>query len=495
MKMLILLAAFLFHSCSTNYNNVELSDKVVQSKSDNWESTDIQSNEKLINDSWWVVFEDHKLDSIMKIFLLNNYDLKLAISSLESSKQLAVYNAGKMLPDISAQINNQRGEQYIHFDKSKIRETINNNIPEGVDFEISDDDLEQLQEEFDLGGPSYISTYGLNLTSQWEIDAWGKLYSKKISAKKEYEASQNEYEYLQFSLISQAVKIYFSLVESKEQVALADSSLSAYQDIFNIVEQRYNQGVRSSLDYRLAKSNLLISEASLERKKMVTDNLTREMEVLLGFYPSGTLETSANLSTSLPDIPKNLPSEIIQRRPDIIASYNKIESSFSDLDYAKKMKFPSFNLTGSVGTSTEDLGDLLDGDFSVWNLGASITLPIFQSGKIKAYQNLSKSLLEQAEIQYIYSILKAFSEIENKLSMNSMLNKQLVSLSEAYIQSKEAYLLAKDRYDKGLTDLITVLDSQKRMFDTNSQMISIQKLLIENRIDLLICLGGGFDEI
>ena len=156
---------------------------------------------------------------------------------------------------------------------------------------------------------------------------------------------------------------------------------------------------------------------------------------------------------------------------------------------------PSFNLTGSMGTSTEDLNSLLDGDFSVWNLGASITLPIFQSGKIKAYQNLSKSLLEQAEIQYIYSILKAFSEIENKLSMNSMLNKQLVSLSEAYIQSKEGYLLAKDRYDKGLTDLITVLDSQKRMFDTNSQMISIQKLLIENRIDLLICLGGGFDEL
>ena len=79
--------------------------------------------------------------------------------------------------------------------------------------------------------------------------------------------------------------------------------------------------------------------------------------------------------------------------------------------------------------------------------------------------------------------------------MNSMLNKQLVSLSEAYIQSKEAYLLAKDRYGNGLTDLITVLDSQKRMFDTNSQMISIQKSLIENRIDLLICLGGGFDEL
>tara|TARA_B100000700_G_C15025878_1_gene848121 strand:+ start:1197 stop:2684 length:1488 start_codon:yes stop_codon:yes gene_type:complete len=492
-KSIISLVIFLFYSCAI-YNDEELSNKVIKNENDNWESINDKMNHGPIDQKWWNIFEDPQLNLVMEVFLSNNYDLKLAISSLESSKQLAVYNAGKMLPDISAQINNQRGEQYFYFDKSQIREGIEDVIPEGITDQISDDDWEELGEQLDLGDPSYTNIYGLNLTSQWEIDTWGKLYSKKISAKKEYEASLNEYAYLQFSLISQAVKIYFSLVESKEQVALADSSVSAYKDIFSIVEQRYNQGVRSSLDYRLAKSNLLISEASLERKKMIVDNLTREMEVLLGFYPSGTLETSNNLGTSLPSIPKNLPSEIIQRRPDIIASYNKIESSFSDLDYAKKMKFPSFNLTGSIGTSTDDLNNLLDGDFSVWNLGANITLPIFQSGKIKAYQNLSKSALEQAEIQYVYSILKAFSEIENKLSTDTMLNRQLVSLSEAYIQSKEAYLLAKDRYDKGLTNLITVLDSQKRMFDTNSQMISIQKLLIDNRIDLLICLGGEFDE-
>ena len=133
-------------------------------------------------------------------------------------------------------------------------------------------------------------------------------------------------------------------------------------------------------------------------------------------------------------------------------------------------------------------------DFSVWNLSSSLVLPIFQSGKIRANEKLSMTLLEQAELEYIYSILQAFSEIENKLAMNNLLGNQLAALYDAYIQSKEAYSLAKDRYDKGLTDLITVLDSQKRMFDTNGQMISIRKLLIENRIDLLICLGGGFNE-
>ena len=91
-------------------------------------------------------------------------------------------------------------------------------------------------------------------------------------------------------------------------------------------------------------------------------------------------------------------------------------------------------------------------------------------------------------------VLKAFSEIENKLSISTMLQNQLFALDDAYIQTNEAYQLAKDRYDKGITDLITVLDSQKRMFDTKSQMISVQKELIENRIDLLVCLGGNFSE-
>ena len=127
-------------------------------------------------------------------------------------------------------------------------------------------------------------------------------------------------------------------------------------------------------------------------------------------------------------------------------------------------------------------------------MGSNITLPIFQSGKIIAYSRLSKSLLEQAEINYIYSVLKAFSEIESKLYQDEMLKRQLISLDEAYSQSRAAYLLAKERYDKGLSDLITVLDSQKRMLDTNGQMISIQRLLIENRIDLLICLGGELYE-
>ena len=109
-------------------------------------------------------------------------------------------------------------------------------------------------------------------------------------------------------------------------------------------------------------------------------------------------------------------------------------------------------------------------------------------------ENLAGWLYGKAEIEYYHTLLKAFSEIENKLTINTMLNSQVLLLTEALSEVEKTYELAKDRYNKGLIDLITVIDSQKRMFDTRSQMIVARKALIENRIDLLICLGGNFSD-
>ena len=392
----------------------------------------------------------------MEIFLENNYDLKLAYSSLESSKAISMINGSDIFPNINLSLldGNALG----------------------------------------LGSSIPSKMYGLHLSSSWEIDIWGKLLSKRFSSKEEYQSKFNEYEYLIFSIISQGVKMYFNLVESKEQEVLAKSSVDALQDIFNIVEDRYNQGVRSSLDYRLALSNLLVAKATLQQRKIVIDDLTRQMETMIGVYPSGALIPLNYLPKNLLEIPSNLPSEIISNRPDIKASYNKLKSAKYNLDYANKSMLPIINLTDNAGVMSNSLENLLDGEYSMWNLGRSIALPIFQSGKIRANKQLSKSMYKQAEIQYVYTILRAFSEIENKLSASNMLDSQLTALDEAYVQSKEAYNLAKDRYDNGLSDLITVLDSQKRMFETKGQMITVRRMLIENRIDLLICLGGRLSE-
>ena len=338
-------------------------------------------------------------------------------------------------------------------------------------------------------------SHKLSLSSQWEIDLWGKISSNNLSIDKNLEIQQNDFDFFKLSVISQTVKIYFNVVELNEQVNLAHSSVIANQDVFNIVEERYNKGIGASLlDYRLAKSNLLISQASLEQRKMTLDSYKRQLETLIGRYPTAEILISSSLSEHLPVIPGNMPSDIIKYRPDILSSYNKIESAELDLYNANKLKYPSFNLTSSIGTSSGELSDILNGDALVWGLGSNILLPIFQNGKLKANEKLAGSMYEKAKIEYYDTLLKAFSEIENKLAINQMLDKQVLLLIKALDESEKTYELAKDRYNKGLIDLITVIDSQKRMFETKSQMILARKALIENRIDLLICLGGNFSE-
>ena len=471
--LLFIFVSLLIISCSTSNQISGVQNKIIMPENDSWESINIELlGESDINQKWWVVFEDSILDSTMDVFFNNNYDLKIALHSLEASKALSKINNSSLFPDISFIASNSRSEQ--NFSGSAF---------EGAASVINPD-----------GGSVFSNSYGLNLSTQWEIDIWGKIINSRYANKKNLQATINDYEFIRFSLTTQAVKIYFSLVEASEQVLLSQSSVNAYNDTYQLVKERYNQGISSSLDYRLSYSNLLIAKANLEQKKMVLDNIKRQFEVLLASYPSGKIKSSNKLSNSLPQIPKNLPSEIIQKRPDILSSYNKLLSSNSELKSAKKMFLPSINLSGSSGTSSSDLKDLLSGDYSVWNLGTAIALPLFQSGKIRANVDLKESLKDQAEIDYLYTVLKVFSEIENKLTMSEMLDNQLSALNEAYVQSNEAYILAKDRYNDGLTNLITVLDSQKRMFDTKSQMIIVKRMKIENRINLLLCLGGNISE-
>lgn len=463
-------------SCSTMNSSIDLKDRPIIPKDDAWISmgTELSDNSHISN-QWWLIFEDELLDSIMNEFVLNNYDLEIALLSLDASKSLSIINKSALFPSItfgfgsSIMQTNNKGTQ---FDNIEIP------APGGGTIEFAETNISE--------------NHRLNFSSQWEVDLWGGMRSKNISLDKNLESQKNDFDYFRLSIISQAVKMYFSVVQLNEQVKLSKASVESNKEVFDIVEERYNKGIGASLlDYRLSKSNLLISQATLEQSKMSLDSYKRQLESLIGRYPAGQIIVKDSLSSILPSIPGSIPSEIIENRPDILASYNKVESARSELGYAKKLKFPSFNLTNAIGTSSGELQDIINGDALVWSIATNLLLPVFQNGKIKANEKLAETGYEKAKVEYYNTLIKSFLEIENKLSLDEMLNKQVVLLIDALQESEKTYDLAKERYDKGLVDLVTVIDTQKRMFDTRSRMILARKSLIENRIDLLICLGGN----
>ena len=213
----------------------------------------------------------------------------------------------------------------------------------------------------------------------------------------------------------------------------------------------------------------------------------------MGKYPSASLIVSDSFPVNYPKIPPELPVDLVERRPDIQAAINNIESSGYRLAQSKRELLPSISLTTSVGTSSQDLKDILNGDYSVWNIATNITVPLFQGGRLRANVAINESELSLSQINAMKKILQAFSEVEQSLAIENSIQRQYVAILEAEKQSEAAYELAVGRYEKGISDLITVLNSQQQLFSVKSLKYSLQNQRIQARVNLFLALGGDFD--
>jgi outer membrane protein TolC len=276
------------------------------------------------------------------------------------------------------------------------------------------------------------------------------------------------------------------------QQSLSEQIYQSLKEVRDVVSERYERGLTSSLDLRLSESALANSELQKINQSIQSVRLLRDLEVLLGKYPSSSLVISKTLPLSIPSVPAGIPSELIERRPDVKAAINRMEAASYEHVQSKRNLFPSFSLTATGGTSASDLNNILNGDYSVWNLGANITAPIFQSGRLRNNVKLKNSQLSISEIEAAKTMIRAFSEVEQALFVQNAIKEQLKAVSAAEQQSKAAYLLAFDRYQKGLTDLVTVLNSQNQWRNTQSLQISVQKNQIMSFTNVLLALGGNF---
>ena len=334
--------------------------------------------------------------------------------------------------------------------------------------------------------------YNATIAMQWEIDIWGKLRNQRKAAFKNFEATQNELAYLRFSLSTQFATSYYAAVEAEMQYRLAQEITASLQGVRDVVSERYGLGLTSSLDLRLAEASLANSKLQLVDRSIQKNRTLRSLESILGLYPSATIQVSAELPSSIPPIVAGIPSDLIKRRPDVIAAVNKIEAASYEHAQSKRNLFPSFSLTASGGTSASELKDVLNGDYSVWNLGANISAPIFQGRRLRNNVLLKEAQFNLAELEALKIMIRAFSEVEQALFIQHEIILQLDAVKTAEEQARAAYDLAFDRYQKGLVNLITVLNSQNQWRNSQSIKISIQNLHVNSYTGLQLALGGEF---
>jgi outer membrane protein TolC len=229
----------------------------------------------------------------------------------------------------------------------------------------------------------------------------------------------------------------------------------------------------------------------MENKKNQFKSINRELEILIGEYPKGVLVRNTVVPSLLPQIREELPASLIQRRPDIQSLLLQVESKNYSVAESKRNLLPGFFFNGNVGTSAQSLEDVLKKDYGVWNLGLNAAAPIFNGKKLRSLVKVQEAAFEVSKQNLIRGLLNAFSEVEQQLELGESLNLQIAALETALKQSEDAYNLSKERYDSGVTSLESVLNSQRQFNDIRSQHIRMQRLVVDNRLSLILALGGN----
>ena len=339
---------------------------------------------------------------------------------------------------------------------------------------------------------SYTNSNSANLNLSYEVDIWGKLSDAERLSNYNYLAQKSSFEQYKQQLVVNVLTTWFSVIEAEKLLTLYRSRVENSKQNLAIIESGYHAGLTDALDVYLTRNDLNNELTRVSEQETVKTKLIRQLERLIGEYPKGELLVNANLPLLTNDIPVGLPSELISRKPALKASWYQLLSQDAGLAYAHKQRFPSIVLSGSVGDSTADIGDLLSGSSLAWSLLGSVSAPIFNAGRLKANEEKARLELKQGEQLYLDTLYDAFSDVENAITTEKSLKQSYYTMLAAQENAKIASTLSFEQYQSGLVSYTTVLDAQKRSFEAQTTLIKIKNQLIANRINLHFSLGGDF---
>ena len=426
----------------------------------NWTETPLSEGE--VADDWWTEFGDPGLDALIEEALTNNPSLREAASRIAAAgaSERAV-QAGAM-PNVNAGVDASRNRSTITLPGAGLQEVESQRI-------------------------------GVSLNLSWEIDLWGRVRAQQSAAIADRQAIEATYFGARLSLIAQVAKAYFSASEAWAQLRLARENQKATQELSDRVEARFKAGLRPALDYRLAVADSATTRAQVEGRERVYKMARRQLELLLGRYPAARVETEADLSSGLPAVPAGLPAALLTRRPDIVEAERRVAAADSRVRAAYLDLLPRISLTASSGLASDQVSDILDGDFFVWNLLGNLLAPLFDGGRRIAEINRTEALEEGALAYYAVIALGAFAEVENSLANEHHLRRELDALNSGVRESQSALEITRDRYLQGLIDITRVIETQRQYFNAEAARLATRAALMNTRVDLYAALGGGFD--
>ena len=455
---------------------------------ENWNSTPCgnPTAEKGLEVRWWKRFHDPVLDRLVEETLLHNQNLAEAVAAVDQARAYLGMAQSRYFPTIAG--SGQAG---------RARYT-----DEDVEY-WSGAGLSQLLTG--LGNPTegtdrINSQVTLALQAAWEIDLWGKVRNTSAAMREQVLASEAGQRGMMLSLAGQTASAYISLRSYDAQLAIARRTLASREEAAKIYSSRYKVGVISELDYMRALTEVDTVRASLYTAQYQVAMAESALMVLTGRSPRDIFEAAPERGLEIdampdaPQLPVGLPSDLLERRPDLVAAEAMLKAADFRIGAARAAWFPSISLTGQLGTQSTELDQLFNQTSKLWGFAGNISLPILTFGRISGNVKASEAARRQAAAAYVLAVQKAFRDVRDALAVQDRTAHVVNALESAVNRLRTATRLARLRYDNGYASYMDVLDAERSLFGAEIQLAGVRAAHLSSVIHVCMALGGGWEE-
>jgi multidrug efflux system outer membrane protein len=406
---------------------------------------------------WRDFFVDPRLQEVIARALANNRDLRVTVLNVERARALYRIERADRVPSIGATAAMLR---------------TGGDVPTTESF-----------------------TAGVGIT-EFELDLFGRVRNLSQAALQQYFAQEETRRSAQLALIAEVANAYLALAADQEQLRVVQLTLTTREEFHALTQKRYEFGAVSALDVSQSRTQVETARADVARLSGQSAQTANALQLLVGAPVGADLlpQSFGESVTGLAPLPAGLPSEVLLRRPDVLAAEHQLRAGNASIGAARAAFFPSIKLTGSVGSASDELSGLFDAGTGVWAFAPQVNLPIFEGGRLRANLDVARADRDIALARYELAIQAGFRDVADALALTTTLAEQRAALQATVDAASEADRLALARYKAGRDSYLVLLESQRALYLAQQALIVTRLLEQTNRVTLYKVLGGGWLE-
>jgi NodT family efflux transporter outer membrane factor (OMF) lipoprotein len=462
--VLVLVAALPFTGCAVGpkYKKPAVPVPPAYKEMGNWKTA--QPNDQNLGGNWWEIFQDAQLNALEQQINVSNQNLKAAVAQYQQSRAALRYARADYYPTVTAA-------------PGATREMYSNNRP---------------PQSSNLDGITF-NDFAMPVNFSYQVNAWGRVSRNVESYREQAQASAADLAVVNLSMHAALAIDYFAARSLDAEEKLLQDTVAQYQQAFQLNEDRYEGGLASEVEVEQARTILETTRAQMVDVGVARAQYEHAAAVLVGKPPADFTLEPLPLTTPPPPIPVDVPSTLLERRPDIAAAERRVASANAQVGLAKTAYYPLVNILGSGGFESGSITTLLQGPSGFWAVGSSALVTLFDVGRRRAVSDQAKASYDSSVASYRETVLTGFQQVEDNLAALRILEQEAGVQATAVDAAQRSLSLSNTRYEGGVTSYLEVITAQNAALADEVTAVNILGRRMANAVLLIEALGGGWD--